>query len=188
MQRYVLSAAPRIWVRSILVAILMLAGCKTPPVEDTRREASVPAVPPLVQRPPLRVPVRVTWSFRAGDNECSATAAAGATSLQVSVRRNMPIRMVVSLSSRPTESSAVVPVRFNGSAGNWQIVARRLGDRQITATLGSDDTALSRILVLLGGGTMELGGGQVQPIASLAIPESGSEGRAWFDCVRAQTF
>ncbi|HME27311.1 MAG TPA: hypothetical protein VKI44_39320 [Acetobacteraceae bacterium] len=165
--------------------MLLLVGCTqpAPPAEEGRREASVPAVPPLIRRVPSQV-VRTSWTFNSSDEECTAVAAAVGTSLVVAVHRDMPIRLVVSLAS-PVHGPASVPLRFTGPAGAWQIAARQTAARQIAVALGSDETALSRVLVLLSGGVLEVGA-PAQPMASLAISPSAAQGQTWFDCARGK--
>jgi hypothetical protein len=78
-------------------------------------------------------------------------------------------------------------MRFNGSAGHWQGSLRRTGARQYGTSLGADNTALSHVLVLLNGGTFDVGPpGQL--IGSLALPPSDTSGQAWFDCAREKMF
>ena len=141
----------------------------------------MPAVPPLIRRAPSQI-VRTNWTFNSGDDECTAVAAATGTSLLVSVHRGAPIRLVVSLAS-PAPGSAGVPLRFTGPAGAWQAVAHQATARQISVALGSDETALSHVLVLLSGGMLEAGP-PAQLIVSLVISPSDAQGQAWFDCAR----
>jgi hypothetical protein len=129
--------------------------------------------------------VRAAWTFRSSDTECVAVAAAGDTSLLVTIRRDAPIRLTVSLATPSAHGPSTLPLRFSGPAGAWQVSARRTAARQLAVTLGSDDTALSRVLVLLNGGTLDLGNPS-QPILSLAISASDAQGQAWFDCARSK--
>jgi hypothetical protein len=174
----------RMGVLAALMLFLVSCAQPLPPGEEGRREASVPAVPPLVRHVPNEV-IRTTWTFRSNDEECIAIAAASGTSVQVSVRRDAPIRLVVALASAPVPRPVTAPLHFTGSAGSWQVTARRAGARQFTVALGSDDTALSRILILLSGGTLELGK-PPQPIVSLSISPSDTQGQTWFDCARGK--
>jgi hypothetical protein len=144
----------------------------------------VPAVPPLVRHVP-NPQLHTTWTFRSNDEECVADAAAAGTSALITIRRNAPIRLVVSLESQPVHGSVTVPLRFTGPAGRWQVSARRTTPHRFAVTLGSDDRALSRILVLLSGGMLELGE-SAQPIVSLAISPSDAQGQSWFDCARGK--
>ena len=130
-------------------------------------------------------PLRTTWTFRAGEEECVATAAGAGASAVVSAQRDSPIRLLVSLPATPVPPApANTAVRFAGPAGSWQATARAAG-RQFTVALGSDETALSRILVLLSGGVLDLGD-QGKPVASLTVSPSDTEGQKWFDCARAK--
>jgi len=173
-------------MRVLAALMLLLASCAQPlpPGEEGRREASIPAVPPFIRHVPNEI-VRTTWTFRSSDEECTAIAAGPGTSLQVAVRRDAPIRLVVALAPAPTPRPVNAPLHFTGSAGSWQVTARRTAARQFTVALGSDDIALSRILVLLSGGTLELGR-PPQPIVSLAISPSDTQGQTWFDCARGK--
>ena len=145
----------------------------------------MPAVPPLVRHVPTPPQIHTTWTFRSSDEECVAVAAAAGTSVLISIRRDAPIRLVVSLKSQSVHGSVTVPLRFTGPAGLWQVSARRAAARRYTVTLGSDDKALSRILVLLSGGMLELGE-PAQPIVSLVISSSDAQGQSWFDCARGK--
>ncbi len=145
----------------------------------------MPAVPPLVRHVPTPPQIHTTWTFRSSDEECVAVAAAAGTSVLISIRRDAPIRLVVSLESQPVHGSVTVPLRFTGPAGLWQVSARRTAARRFAVTLGSDDKALSRILVLLSGGMLELGQ-PAQPIVSLVISPSDAQGQSWFDCARGK--
>jgi hypothetical protein len=170
-------------MRRLAALVLFLTGCaaEPPPVEE-KVEAPPPVVAPVVPRAP-RV-LATTWSFDTTNDECSAVAASGRTSLQVAVRRNAPIRMTVSLPGPlPPEKRVPLALRFNGPAGRWQVNARPMGSRQFAAALGSDDIALSRVLVLLSGGVLEVGD-QTHAIPSLGLPPSEVQGRVWFDCAR----
>jgi hypothetical protein len=164
--------------------MLFLAGCTPPPpADDGRREASVPAVPPLVRRPSSQV-VRTSWTFNSADDECAAVAAAAGMSILVAVRRDAPIRLVITLAS-PSHGPSRVPLRFTGPAGGWQVAARQTAARQIELALGSDEIALSRVLVLLSGGMLAVGE-PAQPIVSFVIGPSDSQGQIWFDCARGK--
>ena len=144
----------------------------------------MPAVPPLVRHVP-NPQIHTTWTFRSSDEECVAVASAAGTSVLMTVRRDAPIRLAVSLEPQSAHGPAVVPLRFTGPAGLWQVSARRTAAHRFAVTLGSDDKALSRILVLLSGGMLELGL-PAQPIVSLVISPSDAQGETWFDCARGK--
>ena len=167
-----------------ILTLLPVSCAPLPSGEEGRREASVPAVPPLVRHIPSPQ-VHTTWTFRSSDEECVAVASAAATSVLISIRRDQPIRVIVSLESQPVHGPVIVPLRFTGSAGLWQVAARRTAAYRFTVTLGFDDTALSRVLILLSGGMLELGE-PAQPIVSLTISPSDTQGQIWFDCARGK--
>lgn len=174
-------------IGALLAPVLFLVGCSSPPHEEPPPEAPAPLpVPPTppVRRAPSQ-PLRTTWTFRAGEDECVATAAGGGATAAVSVQRDSPIRLLVSLPAAPVPPApANTAVRFAGPAGSWQVTARATG-RQFAVAIGSDETALSRILVLLSGGTLDLGD-PGKPVASLTVSPSDAQGQNWFDCARAK--
>lgn len=75
-------------------------------------------------------------------------------------------------------------VQFTGPAGNWKLRGA-LARRSVDLTLPLDDVALSRVLVLLSGGTLEIGDAS-QGVPALRLPAAGDAGRHWFDCARNQ--
>jgi hypothetical protein len=104
----------------------------------------------------------------------------------VTIRRNAAAELVVSLAAQVVPASPV-PLRFSGPAGNWQVQARRTASRALAVSLGSDNTALTQVLVLLSGGAFDVGSPD-RPIASLVIAPSDTRGQAWFDCARGMMF
>jgi len=175
---------------AILLATLTLcvaAGCSKSEPEAERRETAAPAVAPPPQPPP-RQTLRTTWTFTADKDECVAVAAAAGTALRVTVRRNAPIRLALSLAPplevRPT-GRAAVQLRFNGPTGRWQVAAQQSGNRQLAVALGSDEIALSRVLVLLSGGMLDVGDAE-QANISLTVAPSDTKGQLWFDCARGK--
>jgi hypothetical protein len=170
-------------IGALAAPLLLMVGCTPapPPGDEGRREASAPAVPPLIRHAP-RQAIRTNWTFNSADDECVAAAAATGGSLIVTVRRDMPIRLTVALAS-PAHGPSGIPLRFTGPAGAWQVVARQSAARQISVALGADETALSHVLVLLSGGMLEAGP-PAQLIVSLIISPSDAPGQAWFDCAR----
>jgi hypothetical protein len=167
--------------------MLLLGGCTPRPpttTDEVRREASIPAVPPLV-RHVQNQPVHTVWTFRSGDEDCVAVAAAENVSLVVTVNRNASINLAVSVPGQLTQGSRSVPLRFTGPSGTWQVAASRTAAHQISVGLSANDIALSRILVLLNGGVLDVGT-PPQPIVSLAISPSEAQGQTWFDCARGK--
>jgi hypothetical protein len=163
----------------VLLLALSPACCTTPPPPPK------PAEPvPEVLGPPVphaaRPVLHAAWSFQTEPDACTAVAKAGAAALQIAVRREGRIRLTVSV---PAGAPAKPAVRFNGPAGRWLIPGSPAGPRQDVFTLARDDISLSRILMLLSGGTLNLEPpGEDLPI--LSLPESGAEGQQWFACVR----
>ena len=101
--------------------------------------------------------------------------------MRVTVRRHAAVELLVSLAQ--VAPASAVPLRFSGPAGDWQVPARRSAARALGVTLGTDNTALSHVLVLLSGGTFDVGAPE-RPIASFVIAPSDARGQAWFDCAR----
>jgi hypothetical protein len=162
------------------LACVLLFGCTQAAPEKT---AEVEAPPPPPPAKPAPVPtLHPEWSFTAKSDECVAVAAAGATALRVTVRRSSPIRLDMGLAQQFTHDP-VVALRFTGPAGTWQVTAREAGRNTLAATLGADNSALSQILVLLSGGTLNVG---LAPhaVVTMAIRPSDVGGQNWFDCAR----
>lgn len=133
-----------------------------------------------VPRPATRPLLRGAWRFEQDAAACTATVVAGRDTLTVGIRRNEPVRLTLAL-AEPAPPTA--RLRFSGSSGNWQIVAQQAGARSLVATLGADTLALSRLLVLLGGGTLEIGEPD-QALPAIGLPAAGEQGQTWFDCGR----
>ena len=102
--------------------------------------------------------------------------------MRVTVRRETAIRLNVSLAPQ-YDHEKTVPLRFVGPAGTWQVTAYQISATQLSVKLGSDNTALSHVLVLLSGGTFNVG---LPPhsVVSLVIRPSDTSGQNWFDCAR----
>jgi hypothetical protein len=168
---------------------LLVAGCSKPQSDTSNVAPPVPSVVPPAPPPPRQV-IRTNWTFASGNDECVAVAAGGGTSLRVTVRRDAPIDLTVTLSP-PVEhrlaAHAATPLRFAGSAGHWQVSAQQTASHQLAVTLGSGDMALSRVLVLLSGGVLDVQNPD-QVILSLTIVPSDAAGQLWFDCARREMF
>ena len=162
-----------------LALALVISACTAPQPEPPPREETMAPATPVV--PPITRPVlRGTWRFDQDAATCVATLVAARDTLTVSVRRNAPVRLALTLNEPPP---ATARLRFAGSGGRWQIVAQRAGARSLAGTLGTGDLALSRVLVLLGGGTLEIGEAE-QGLPAISLPAAGEQGQAWFDCGR----
>jgi len=166
----------------MLSCLLAVAGCSTPEKPPPPPETVAPPLPPPVRRQSV-IPIRTTWSFTTDKDECVAVAAAGATALRIVVHRAVPIRLAVSVQPVLAADQPDVPLRFSGPAGNWRLAARRFGPHELGATMTADNLALSRVLVLLSGGGLDIGPPD-HTVASLAIGASDTKGQLWFDCAR----
>ena len=103
----------------------------------------------------------------------------------VEFQRGLRSRRHHTLQSVSVRSQAAVPLRFNGAAGSWRVVGRATGPHAIAASLGSDEAALSHILVLLSGGLLDVG--EAAPtVATLDVSPSDRNGQVWFDCARSK--
>ena len=139
------------WTAGIPVVAFALAlvACNPAPPDEGRREASLPPPPPPPMATPVRPPSRAIWAFDNSSDQCSARAAAGGLSLLATVRRDTPIRMTIVVPAELPAQSTSVRLGFTGNAGRWQVTGQRIGGHQILVILGSDEAALSRVLVLL---------------------------------------
>jgi len=163
--------------RTIVLLLALLPACCTPPPKPAE---PAPAAPPPPQPHAARPVLRAAWSFQAGPDACIALAKAGSTSLQIVVRPEGPLRLGMSL---PGDAPDKPVARFSGSAGYWQILGTHAGRREVLFSLARNETSLSRLLMLLSGGMLNLEAtGEGLPI--LSLPESGAEGREWFACAR----
>jgi hypothetical protein len=161
----------------VLLLALWPACCASPPPKAAEQAPEAPPAPPVQAARPV---LRAAWSFQTAPDACVALAKAGPASLQITVRPERLIRLTVAL---PGDAPDKPTARFNGPAGHWLILGMRAGRREALFTLGRDETSLSRILVLLSGGMLNLEPrGEDLPI--LSLPESGAQGREWFACAR----
>jgi hypothetical protein len=163
----------------VLLLALSPACCAPPQPPPKPAEPAVevlPSPPPLPARPILRA----AWSFQTGPDACIAFAKAGSASLQIAVRPEGLIRLAVALPGYAPDKPVA---HFSGPAGHWLIMGTQVRHREAVFTLGRDETSLSRILMLLSGGTLNL-----EPpdddLPILSLPESGAEGQEWFVCAR----
>lgn len=164
---------------SVLLLALLPACCAAP-----KPPPPPPAPPPEAQAPPpvhvVRPVLHAAWSFQTGPNACVALARAGRASLQIAVRREGVIRLTLSL---PGDAPDKPVARFSGPAGHWLVAGVQADHRAAVFTLARSETSLSRILMLLSGGTFN-----VEPadpaVPILSLPELGPEGQQWFACVR----
>lgn len=161
-----------------LLLALALAGCtpSTPPAPPPAAAEPLPLPPPP---PVIRAVLRAVWTFDTSPESCTMAAKAGAAGLLLTIRPDGPIRLIVSLPAAPPSRPAA---HFAGPAGHWAIDGVAAARHQAVFPLPRNDTTLGRILMILSGGTLDLGPAPGLPI--LALPESGAAGRQWFDCAR----
>ncbi len=161
-----------------MLLALLPACCSTPPPAPKPTEPA-----PAAQAPPARPArpiLRAAWSFQTGPDACVALAKAGSATLQIAVRREGLIRLTVSL---PADAPARPVAHFSGPAGRWLVPGTHAGRREAVFALARNETSLSRILMLLSGGALDLEPPD-QDLPILSLPESGAEGQQWFTCVR----
>jgi hypothetical protein len=168
---------PRVAVLGTLLA-LTLAACTSPSAPPQPAPApSLPLPPPPAPRPVAHA----SWSFQRLPSECRATARAGRISLAVIARDGHPIVLLLSpVGPLPNHR---LTLRFAGAAGNWTVEAAAASTHAAVASFGSGDTGLSRLLIMLSGGTVV----PEHPAADLpviSLPPSGADGANWFSCVR----
>ena len=85
---------------------------------------------------------------------------------------------------RQVGDAPITPVvHFSGPAGRWLMLGAHAGPREALFTLDRNEISLSRILILLSGGILDLEP-SVEDLPILSLPESGAEGQDWFACVR----
>jgi hypothetical protein len=159
---------------------LALTACAT-------QQSAAPPPPSPTRAPPPRPPpapravAHATWTFERQPDECRATAHAGHLTLSVVAHDARPI--VLTLSPVPPRPHGHLELHFTGPAGNWELTAAKTRYRSAVASFGSGDIGLSRLLLMLSGGTVTAGpAGSGVPL--LSLPPSGAEGGRWFDCVR----
>jgi hypothetical protein len=169
-----------------LSGLLWLTGCAPQAAEQPAPELPVPPVPPPAPvRRPANPTIHTSWTFSTSGEECAAEASAAGTTLQIVVQRNVPMRLNLVSQSLSLRSQASVPLRFNGAAGSWRIAGRATGPHTLAAPLGSDEVALSHVVVLLSGGLLEVGEAGAT-LATIDISPSEKNGQTWFDCARSK--
>ena len=165
--------------RGAALLALLLAGCQ-------------PAGPPIVLRPPAGAarpraeapataparPVEARWSFSVTVRGCEARATAPGASLALRTEAGGGVRLALSGGRRGSDGTRL---DFAGPEGEVSLPVRRAG-ALLVAELPADEASADRAGVLLGGGTLRLGGGP----ALLTVPDAGVAGRDWLGCVRSR--
>ena len=172
-----------------LSLVMVIGACQQnqPPPAPT-----VAVAPPPAQRQPPPQPahriVHLVWTFDIESDRCIASAADHLTTLTVTVVRNATIDLNLAFPSSEASrirTYASAHLRFSGPSGNWNLQASGNARHGISASSAPDEVSLGRVLILLGGGTLNI---TVSPSAlpPLHIPPAGPEGQAWSDCARRQ--
>jgi hypothetical protein len=164
-----------------LALLLSLANCAKPP-------EPVAVVPPPPPRPPAPVhrPVTAAWNFHIGD-VCTASAAGGALALEVAASSSVLTLTARMSHGTPTPSGRSVTIEFTGTAGTWIVTGRKAASHQVIASQPMTEDQAGRILVLLEGGVVRVGRSN-EGLPTLQVPNSGTPGVDWFECVRRQLF
>lgn len=163
-----------------------LAACTPAPVVV----AVPPPPPPAPLQPPPPpplppAPVASSWSF--DGSACSAKASGPGLSLDVTAS-STELSLVIHAARRVSQrANTDVPIAFTGRAGNWTVAGRLAAPRQITAASPMSEDAVSRVLVLLSGGTIRINNGRAG-LPTLRVPDAGQPGRSWFECAKQRLF
>jgi hypothetical protein len=173
----------------MLVLMLSLAGCSTAP----QRTMGTPVRPepqkpePRRQTPVPPQPVDAVWKFEQSEQTCKATAANPALVLDVTASDER-LQFLARAHTRPgLRRGANAPIDFTGTSGSWSASGRLTASHVISASQPMDEAAVGRVLVLLSGGTLQVGGLRSR-LPQLRVPDAGTAGRVWFECVRRRLF
>ena len=163
----------------------LLSACQPPPKPVIAGPEPAPSSVARHRPPVVVAPIDSAWTFQTGEI-CTATASNPLLSLDVSAS-NTQLQLVLHAARRfRLPAHADVAVGFTGPAGHWTIPGVATPGR-ITITDPMTEYAAGRVLVLLGGGVI-----QVRKVRSglppLRVPSAGAPGRAWFECVRQRLF
>ena len=163
----------------LLLPPLLLAACRPAPQPIVLRPPAV-ALRPRAEAPqpaPVR-PAAAKWSFSVTVAGCEARAAAPGLSLVLRTEADRTLRVALSGARRTSEGAKL---DFAGPDGEVSLPVRRAG-AVLVAELPADEASTDRVGVVLGGGTLRLGGGP----ALLNVPDAGVAGRDWLGCVRSR--
>lgn len=163
----------------LLLPPLVLAACQPAPQPIVLRPPAVALRPRAETPPPAPVrPAAAKWSFSVTVAGCEARAAAPGLSLVLRTEADRTLRVALSGASRASNEARL---DFAGPDGEISLPVRRAG-AVLAAVLPADEASVDRAGVLLGGGTLRLGGGP----ALLTVPDAGVAGRDWLGCVRSR--
>ena len=176
----------RLMIRASVVVLLgVLIGCQAPPPPPP--PPGPPPPPAARTEPSVPKPVGARWSFTVTETACIAHASNPAVSLTVRVGNNQAVLSVMASAMKSSTADANTHARllFRGPAGSWTLPARTDSHHGVMAYLHLDDTAVNKLLLLLGGGRLQTDVAKVL-VPVLRIPDSDVSGRQWFDCVRKE--
>jgi hypothetical protein len=167
---------------SLVVLLSVLIGCQASPPPPAPSPPPGPPIEPFVPNP-----VAARWSFTVTEAACVAHASNPAVSLTVRVGNNQAVLnvMATAMKSSTTDANAHARLLFRGPAGSWTLPARTDSHHGVMAYLHLDDTAVNKLLLLLGGGRLQTDVTKIM-VPALRIPDSDVSGREWFDCVRKE--
>jgi hypothetical protein len=174
----------------LVMAFAAMAGAcqhiEPPPAPAAVVEPPPVPIPPA--RPVVRRNIQLAWSFAAGPGRCIATASGEKASLTAGITRDSPVNLTVTLAppgSAQISGRSTATFRFSGAAGSWLIRASGNPQHRLTASAGTDELAIARILILLGGGTLYVEGTSLSPLL-LQVPAAGEPGQTWSECASKQ--
>lgn len=162
---------------AVLLGLLLLTSCASllhKPVPPP------PPPPPSKHKAAVQPWLHAAWSFQMKKGSCLATAVAGRFRLVVAVHGKTPVRISVIL---PYETTGRSVAYFHGPAGAWSVAGWHAGPHEIVFGLGHGMDSLSRVLMLLSGGVVDLDS-PAKNLPIFILPASGAEGQRWFSCAR----
>jgi hypothetical protein len=161
--------------------LLALAACEKPPAP-----VAVVPPPPPAPPPPVRRPVSAAWNFHGGD-VCTASAANSALALDVAASSStLTVNARVGRGT-PMPGGRSVTIEFAGASGTWTVTGRKAASHRVMSSQPMNEDRAGQILVLLGGGVVRVGRPN-EGLPPLEVPNGGTPGRDWFECVRRQLF
>ena len=173
----------------MLMVMLSLAECGPTP-SPTAGPVTIPE--PQKPEPPRQPsivpqPVAAEWKFQESGEACKAAATNPALTLDVAVSDDR-LQLLAHAHTRPAlRRGAHAAISFSGTSGSWTAPGRLTASHVISASQPMDEAAVGRVLVLLSGGTVQVGGPHSR-LPPLRVPDAGTAGRTWFECVRRRLF
>ncbi len=175
--------------RVVMTALLLLGGCKSvshlPPPPPT----PLLPLPPIRPPPPAEVREPAIWHFGSSTGACTAAAIGRTARLQITLRAGHVALFVLYAARGMERQGPTAPgaLGFRGAAGGWTAPAQIGPGSLAVAALQLNDQTVSRVALLLDGGTLApVGAGEVLPV--MLLPSAGAAGRRWFGCARGLLF